>query len=114
MKRVKNYRITKEATKEMIAGGRFNPGLKITFRDRLGQHTHKLAAGEDDIHVYREAGLTCVLSVNERLGYIGLEVFEGDQTVGDIFLQGNQVKEVLGREDLAPFTIIRRLMEFIG
>ena len=115
MTRVKNYSITKESTDEMIAAGRFNPSLEIIFRDRLGQHTHKLSAGYgDDIHVYREAGRTFVLSVNNRLGYIGMEAFEGSQPAGDIFLQGDQVIEILGRNNLAPFTIIRRLMEFIG
>ena len=115
MTKVKNYSITKESTDEMVAAGRFNPSLEIIFRDRNGTHRHKLSAGyRDDIHVYREAGQTSVLSVNERLGYIGLEVFEGSQPAGDIFLQEGQVVEILGRTDLAPFTIIRRLMEFIG
>ena len=115
MRKVKNYRITKESTDEMIAAGMFNPSLEIIFRDWHGIHRHKLSAGyADDIHVYREAGLTCVLSVNNSLGYIGLEAFEGSQSIGDVFLQGEQVTEALGRADLAPFTIIRRLMEFIG
>ena len=115
MRKVKNYRIFKESTEEMIAGGRFNPSLKITFVDRWGRHTHSLASGYgDDIHVYRNAGLTCVLSVNERLGYVGLEVFKGEDTVGDVFLQGYQVTENLGRIDLAPFTIFRKLMQFIS
>ena len=115
MTRVKNYRITKESKDEMIAAGRFNPSLEIIFRDRHDTHRHKLSAGyADDIHVYREAGLTCVLSINNSLGYIGMETFEGSQPVGDIFLQGDQVVETLGRSDLSPFTIIRRLMDFIG
>ena len=115
MTRVKNYSITKESTGEMIAAGRFNPSLEIIFRDRHGIHRHKLSAGyADDIHVYRESGLTCVLSINNSLGYVGLETFEGGQPAGDIFLQEGQVVEILGRTDLAPFTIIRRLMEFIG
>jgi hypothetical protein len=115
MTRVKNYSITKESTDEMIAAGRFNPSLEIIFRDRHGTHRHKLSAGyADDIHVYREAGLTCVLSINNSLDHIILEAFEGSQPAGDIFLQGEQVTEALGRSDLATFTIIRRLMEFLG
>jgi hypothetical protein len=115
MRRINNYSIFKETTEEMIAGGRFNPCLKITFIDRSGRHTHNVGSGyADDIHAYRNAELTCVLSVNERLGYVGLEVFNGEDAVGDIFLQGDQVTETLGRIDLAPFTIIRKLMESIG
>ena len=99
----------------MIAAGRFNPSLEIIFRDRHGIHRHKLSAGyADDIHVYRESSLTCVLSINNSLDYVGLEAFEGGQAVGDVFFQGEQVVEALGKNDLAPFTIIRRLMEFIG
>jgi hypothetical protein len=115
MRRINNYRIFKETTEEMIAGGKFNPCLKITFVDGSGRHTHKLASGYGDkIHVYRNADLTCVLSVNERLGYVGLEIFNGDDAVGDVFLQGDQVTETLGKSELAPFTIIRKLMEFFG
>jgi len=115
MKRVKNYSITKESTDEMIGAGRFNPSLEIVFQDRCGTHRHKLSAGyADDIHIYREAGLTCVLSINNSLGYIGMEVFDGSQPAGDIFLQGDQVFEILKRNGLSPFTIIRRLLMFIG
>jgi hypothetical protein len=110
-----NYRIAKESMEDMIAAGRFNPSLEITFADRRGRPTQKIAAGyEDDIHVYRHSGLTYVLSLNARLGYVGLEVFDGAEAAGDVFLQGDQVIETLGREDLAPFTIIHRLMDFIG
>jgi hypothetical protein len=115
MQRVKKYSITKESTDEMIAAGRFNPSLEIVFRDRCGIHRNKLSAGYgDDIYIYREAALTCVLSINNRVGYIGLEAFDGSQPVGDIFLQGDQVLETLGKNNLSPFTIIRRLMAFIG
>jgi hypothetical protein len=115
MRRINNYRIFKETTEEMIAEGRYNRSLMITFVDRSGRHTHRLTSGySDEIHVYRNGDLTCVLSVNERLGYVGLEVFNGETAVGDVFLQGDQVTEILGRSDLAPFTIIRRLMELIG
>ena len=114
MTKVKNYRISKESTDEMIAAGRFNPSLEIIFRDRHGNHRHKLSAGyADDIHVYREGGLTCVLSINNSLGYVGLEAFEGSEPAGEIFLQEDQVTETLGRANLAPLTIIRRLMPFI-
>jgi len=115
MRKVKNYRIFKESNEEMIAAGRFHPCLKITFIDRFGRHTHNLASGYgDDLHVYRSGNLTCVLSVNERLGYVGMEVFSGEDTVGDVFLQGYQVPETLGKLELAPFTIIRRLLQVIS
>jgi hypothetical protein len=68
MRRVRHYTISKESSENMTETGRVNPCLEITFRDRGGVHTHKLSAGhEDDVHVYREAGLTFVLSLNDPL-----------------------------------------------
>ncbi len=115
MKKVKNYSISKEPFDEMIAAGRFNPALEIVFEDSSGIRRNKLSAGySDDIYIYTEGSLLCILSINKRIGYVGLEVFDGDQSFGDIFLQGDQVVEALGRYNLSPFTIIRRLMAFIG
>ena len=114
MRRIRNYSISKESTEDMIQAKRFNPCLEITFRDRSGQHTHKLMAGYNDgLDVYREGSETYILITNPRLGYIGLEVFEGPGKTGEIFVEEHQVKETLGREDLAPFNAIKRLREHI-
>nr|WP_319393443.1 hypothetical protein [uncultured Desulfobacter sp.] len=114
MRRIQNYSISKESTQDMIQANRFNPCLEITFRDRSGQHTHKLTVGyDDDLYVYREGPETLVLSTNTRLGYIGLEVFEGPDKTGEIFVEEHRVKETIGREDLAPFNAIKRLREHI-
>lgn len=114
MRRIFNYSINKESIENMICAGRFNPSLEITFRDRSGQHHHTLSAGYTDVlDVYREGTETYILSTNARLGYIGLEVFEGSDPIGKMFVENHEVKETLGREGLAPFTIIKRLREFI-
>lgn len=114
MKRIRNYSISKESTEDMIQGKRFNPCLEITFRDRSGQHTHKLTAGYDDeLDLYRDGPETLVLSTNFKLGYIGLEVFEGTDKTGEIFVEAHRVKEIIGRENLAPFNAIKRLREHI-
>ena len=98
----------------MLHAGRYNPCIEIAYRDRSGRHTHKLSAGTDDVlDVYREGKETFVLSTNPRLGYMGLEVFEGADKAGDIFLERHHVKEVLGRDDLALFTIIKRLKNYV-
>jgi len=115
VRKVTNYNISKESFGDMCKAKRFNPCLEITFRDRTGKHTHKLSAGYSDIiHVYREHEETFVLSENSGLGYVGLEVFNGSEKAGDIFLESHQVKEILCRDDLAPFTAIRRLGEYIN
>jgi hypothetical protein len=98
----------------MCKAKRFNPCLEITFQDKNGRHQHKLSAGyDDDIYVYREHQQTFILTQNPRLGYVGLEVFEGDTKSADIFLEAHQVIEVLARDDLAPFTMIRRLLDHL-
>jgi len=114
MRRIHNYSISKEDFWEMLHAKRHNPCLVITFRDKYGKHTHKLSAGySDNIDVYREAMETYVLSSNPRLDYVGLEIFEGPEKQGSVFFQGGQVKEVLGRGNLAPFNAIKRLAEHI-
>jgi hypothetical protein len=114
MRRVHRFSIQKENLFDMLHARRYNPCLEITYRDRFGKHTHKLSAGYwDDIDVYREGTETYILSSNPKLGYIGLEVFEGPDKIGEIFVQEEQVKEVLGSEDLAPFNAIKRLREHI-
>ena len=114
MRRIHNYRISKEDFWEMLHAKRHNPCLVITFRDKSGSHTHKLSAGyQDDIDVYREGSETFVLSRNPRLDYVGLEVFEGAEKQGSIFLQGDQVKEIVGTGELSPFNAIKRMMERI-
>ena len=115
MRRIYKYSIGKESIEDMIRAKRFNPCLEITFRDRSGQHTHKLTAGyTDDLDVYRDGLETLVLSTNSRLGYVGLEVFEGADKTGEIFMEEHQVKEILGRENLAPFNAIKRLRKHIS
>ena len=114
MRRIRNYSISKESTEDMIRAKRFNSCLEITFRDRSGQHTHKLSAGyDDDLDVYREGSETYILTTNPRLGYIGLEVFEGPDRTGEIFVEEHQLIETLGLQDLAPFNAIKRLRKHI-
>lgn len=114
MKRVTHYRIAKESFIDMFREKCFNPCLLITFRDRTGIHTHKISAGySDEIHVYRENPATYVLSQNRRLGYFGLEVFESGNKIGNIFIEDHQVKDVLGKDGLAPYNTIKRMAAYI-
>ena len=98
----------------MCKAGKWNPSFEITFMDRAGGHTHEIGAGHSDvIDVYREGSYTYVLSHHEGLGYFGLEVFDGPEKVGDIFVEAHQFKDVLGRDAPAPFNAIKRLREYI-
>lgn len=114
MRRIYNYRFRKESFEDMHKAGRWNPALEITFRDKSGEHTVKIGAGHSDvIDVYREGSYTYVLSHHEGLGYFGLEVFDGAEKVGDMFVESHQVKDTIGRDDLVPFNAIKRMAEYI-
>lgn len=115
VRRVHRFSIRKEDLFDMLHAQRYNPCLEITYRDRSGEYTHKLSAGYwDDIDVYRDGSETYILSSNRSIGYFGLEVFEGPDKTGEIFVQEAQVQEVLGRDDLAPFNAIRKLREYVA
>lgn len=115
MRRVQNYRINRESIEDMIKWGRFNPSFEITFRDKAEEHKHKLSAGySDTLDIFQEGPEIYVLSTNARFGYVGLEVFEGAEKIGDIFLEGYRVKEVLGNERLSPCKTVKRLRGCIG
>ena len=114
MRTLSNYQIGKESHEDQSQAGRCNPALEITFRDRNGQHTHKLGSGNsDDIHVFRENGLTYVVSTNCRLGYVALDIFQGEDKLGDLFLEHHQLEETLGRTDLEPITLAQRLKDYV-
>ena len=114
MRRIHNYEIRKESFEDQLAAGRYNPALEITFRDKTGVHTHTLSAGHSDaIDAYHEGLCTYVLCRNFGLGYFGLEVFQGSEKVGDMFIEAHQVGDTIGRDDLAPFNAIKRMAEYI-
>jgi len=112
MRRVNNYSISKETLEDMLESGRFNPSLEITFQDKPVRH--KLGAGYgDDLNVYREGDEIFIFYNNEMLGYVGLEVIHGDEKLGEIFMEEDELKDVLGNENLAPFNVIKYLREYI-
>lgn len=115
MRRITNYSICKESLEDMIDSGRFNPCLELTLEDKPGQYIHKLSAGYGDaIDVYREESEISILYTNDMLGYIGLEVFDGNEKLGDIFLEEYELKDTLGRKNLAPLNTIKYLRDYIA
>ena len=112
-----NFKLEKESWEEMHEAGRWNPSLEVIFRDKTGNHRHKIGSGySDDIHAYREADETYILSTHSGLGYIGLDAFKGNERIGEVFIDSHQVEETVGKRglDLAPHTIIRRLLPYLG
>jgi len=74
-----------------------------------------LGAGRGDrIHVFQESTVLYVLSSNNKIGYLGLEIF--DSSTGEeyeqIFLQYQwELEEYLGSdwEEMEPAAIVRKL-----
>ncbi|MEI7638899.1 MAG: hypothetical protein WCJ37_16445 [Syntrophus sp. (in: bacteria)] len=114
MRRAKNFTITKESLKDQVKGRRFNPCLEITFRDRAGLHRHKISAGySDEVHVFKNHGLTVVLSFNLKLGYVGLEAFQGGEKINDVYLCGSEMLAAFGEDDLKPSKMAGILSEWL-
>jgi len=87
------------------------------FRDRTGKHRVFVGYGTFDyIDVYREGSLTFILCRNPRQGYVGMQVCEGSDCIGDIFLQSTeQVDELLGKGgiDKSGWRIAKILASYI-
>jgi hypothetical protein len=109
------FAVTHETWEEADAAGRYNRGLVVLFRDRTGNHRVPIGAGDsDDVEVFRDHGLTYVVSRNHGLGYVSLEVFEGDTWVSQTFLQFDEdIAEILGRDglDRSGWWIARQLAD---
>lgn len=117
MKTKSNYTIEKETLEEQLTAKRYNPAFVLVFKNKSGKHRVTLdSGGFDDIEVFREKNFVYVLSINQRMYYVGMQVFEGSEEKGNIFLQDSQdIHETLGRKglDLSPVTIARRLKEYL-
>jgi hypothetical protein len=114
MKELKEFVLGKESRDDQYRAGRFHPGLEITFSDEQGLHRHKIAAGySDEVHVFRGGEVTMVLSCNFRLGYTGLEVFQGEARTGEVFLIGSEMLAAFGEEDLEPSRMLSILQEWL-
>ena len=114
MKEKKDFIIGKESMEDQFKYRRFNPGLEITFTDDKGIHKHKIASGySDEITVFQDNGTTLVLSFNPRLGYAGLEAFQGDQKSNEVFLIGSEMLAAFGEDDLEPSKMVGILQEWL-
>ena len=114
MQETTNYTIAKESMEDQFKYCRFNPGLEITFTDDKGIHKHKIASGySDEISVFQDNGTTLVLSFNPRLGYAGLEAFQGEQKINEVFLVGSEMAAAFGEDDLEPSKMVGILQEWL-
>ena len=114
----------------------YNPHDNVVVRvNRKPWELETGAGSSDDVDVFAEGDRIYILSMNHRLGYVGLaeyvldekHVEEHQQSGGDedyssigvaneIFIQNeDEVVEILGPKglDLSPMTIVRKLGEYL-
>ncbi len=114
MRKVKSSTFSHESLEEMTKAGRYNRARKLIYRDKHRTHAVTISAGDaDSVDVYREGDEIFVLSRNNSLGYIGLEVFRDGEALAEAFFQGEAATEVLGRGNPSPLSIIKKLEAYI-
>jgi hypothetical protein len=116
---MQNVKIRLESEASRREGGRYNPASVALWDENCGRfacrHRLILSAGDSDsLEFYREGNEVIALSLNTRLGYCGIQVYDetmGEQ-IGELFVQTDyEIADILGRKgvDLAPMTIAKRL-----
>ncbi len=123
-----DFTIVKASWKRQKAASQLNPGRVILFKFHNRRYVAPISAGgSDSVYAWRDGKEVTVLSMNERLGYVGIETFtlEGAtfsdfspgryeaKHVDELFLQSDEeVRETLGPRglELSPATIVRRLL----
>ncbi len=109
MRRVKNYE---------AEYSRFDSPV-VTYRDRTGIHKVEIETGHlynADIEIFREKGITYVLSWNPRFPYVGIEKFMGHDAKGKLFIHKKEaIEEILGEKglDLTPMAMAKRLAKHL-
>lgn len=108
--------IEHETWEEQKKAGRYNPALVA----KIGKIRLILECGSSDYtYFWKDKTNYYVLSLNYRLGYVGLTEYnkKGEQTIGgDIFLQTDyELEEILGKnwEDKSPAWIKRVLINYL-
>lgn len=78
------YQLGWESFDQMLKAGRHNKSRAIYIKNKMAPLN---AGNEDRVFVYYNDNHICVLSLNTRLGYIGLDVFDKELRLqSDIFI----------------------------
>lgn len=95
-------------------------GLKVqalVFSHR-GNNYHLEGGTSDTIYIFTESVCLYVLTINKRLGYIGLNAYMTPEPdpINSVFMQNTrEIIDYLGKnwEGMKPETIVKRLIEFL-
>lgn len=91
----------------------------LTYRDHQGRHSVEISASvTDKVEVFREQGITYVLTWNAGRHSAGLRAFAGKDRVGDLFILAHQsnLEDILGKEGWTakPLTIAKNLRKYLS
>lgn len=106
-----------ESCDSQSAAGRYNPATEAVFKFKHVRHVVTLPCGDSDLlYAYRDGNFAIFLSLNDRLEYAGVLIYDivERQVDSELFCQGSeQLIEEVGSKgfDLVPSTIARRLYE---
>lgn len=125
-------KILRESLERQRDGQRVNPAsvAKLHYRQRV--YMLPLSSGESDsVYFFRNGREVRVLSINERYGYCGMQVYELNDTespyyrnakryeadqVAEFFSQSeDEMRELVGPRglDYSPTTLVARLSEYV-
>ena len=119
MRTVKRYTLRQESWEKQREKSRYNPGLEIVLGNTVilplssgtSDHIYLFTEGKHDDKMYY------VLSVNYRLGYVGLTEYDATgETMGDVFIDRDyEIEEVFNKKfnDYGPMTLCKILVEHL-
>ena len=102
MRRVKKYTLEREPFRRPL----------LIYRDRTGKHSVEVNAGKlEKIEVFREGENTYVLSWNQAAGYVGVQVFRGQEELGEVVQNKRGLESLIGRTGayIPPLLIVKTM-----
>jgi hypothetical protein len=121
-----DFQLEAETSESQYKSGRYNPNEDIIVHYHNSEYRLLSGHGTNDcIECFRQGTLVYVLSMNTRMDYVGLAVYDlSDRNeqrepltwYSGIFLQNDfEIDDILGAKglDLADTTILRRLLPYV-
>lgn len=117
MRTVRRFKLSKESYEEQRAARRYNPATVVEWVQGRRKRRMTLGAGDSDhLHFFTDDTLFIALSVNYRLDYVGIQVFDTaiDAEVGEVFFDTN-LEAAFGRnwEAKSPMFLAKSMFEYI-
>lgn len=112
MRTFRPWQTAPESYDSQREAGRYNPATELRYTTDE-TYTVTIGAGTaDELDVFIEGSLLFVLSTNQGLGYVGLQVFEGSDEVGMSFMDSStpNVDYILG---LTPIWRAKRIANWM-